>query len=111
MKRQEVRQFFMKHCESQQKGKLTVAQYCGKHNLKVSQFYYWKREFLKKDVSCTESPKRSFQKITVPSPIVETIQESIVITLPNGISIRHDGQDFTVSELSTLVQELRREYV
>lgn len=104
MKRTEVRQYFQKHCGEQKKSGLTIASYCDKHGIKTAQFYYWKRRLLSSD---RQIPKKSFQKITVPSAVIPHTS-GVSITLPNGIKLTHHTTGFTLSELSTLVQELRR---
>ncbi len=105
MKRADTRQYFQKHCTAQKKGGLTIASYCDKHGIKAALFYYWKRRLLS---SNGQISKKNFQKVLLPSTRNSSHTSGVSITLPNGIILTHHNTEFRLSELSVLVQELRR---
>lgn len=105
MKREETRQYFQKHCTAQRKSGLTVVSYCDKHGIKTAQFYYWKKQLRSTN---REMSKNVFQKVSIPSSETTFHESGVSILLPNGIILKHHNTVLTLSELSALVQELRR---
>lgn len=104
MKRAETRLYFQKHCAEQKKSGLTIASYCDKHGIKIAQFYYWKRQL---QSSNRQQSQKNFQKILL-SPTETTQTSGLSITFPNGTKLTYNNTEFTFSELSVLIHELRR---
>lgn len=105
MKREATRQYFQKHCAKQKKSGLTIASYCQKYDIKISQFYYWKKQV---ETVSRGLSKQTFQKVTLSPTIDPSEKMGLTITLPNGIILNHHSQKCTISELSLLIQELWR---
>ena len=74
------------HFKNQASSGLTIAEYCKKHKLHTSRWYYWRSRKLKKSKAAPAAS--SFAQVRVRDSKKEP---GILIRLPNGIEVKADA--------------------
>jgi hypothetical protein len=96
MTREQRRRFWQQHVEGWQQSGLSQIAYCRRHDLKVQQFYRWRRRIM----AASPSPV-SFLPVTLAAPTRQH-PASIRIHTPNGFTIEIDSHEGSV-ELGQLI--------
>ena len=100
LKSENLRKLWRAHLVSWEKSKLSQANYCRRHRLKVTQFTYWKKKL------STESSPIAFVSIPIPSERLPFIPEaSLYLEYRKDYRIRVD-KGFDQGTLSRLLETL-----
>ena len=103
---EEKQLFWKQHFEDCKTSGLSQSEYCKRHNVVESQFYYWKKQ-----LGFTR-PQSKVMKIKKPSQFIPVqvssrYQSGIIIRLQNGVSIEGiSAQDESLSIMLTLLNRL-----